>query len=195
MFRKIILIIFLVFVTGSLVQASKKDSTKVSLNHYTLTVGAGWVHFVNNLEIGKDAAKINSLGVSLKFFWEPEHLLSLGLETGFYRLYSLKSQSYTDLTGQASTSAVPLFLNVRMRLVDHFYLTAGAGLTLLFNKVVGIGDKTTATILSMSNYQLSGSYIYPLSKHWLLGGECKVLYFGKANDWLYTIQAVCAFKL
>jgi hypothetical protein len=195
MFRKTILIIAMVLLAGSFVQASKKDSTKVSLNHYSLTVGAGWVHFINNLEIGKDAADINSLGVSLKFFWEPEHLLSLGLETGFYRLYSLKSKSYTDLTGQASMSAMPFFLNIRMRVVDNFYLTAGAGLTLMFNKVTGIGDKVTATILSMSNYQLSGSYLYPLSKHWLVGGEFKVLYFGKANDWLYSVQAVCAFKL
>lgn len=175
--------------------AAKKDSTKVSLNHYSLAIGLGWVHYINTLEIGKDEATTNSLGVSLKFFWEPEHRLSLGLESGFYRLYAVRSKTYTDLTGQASMSAIPLLLTVRMRIVDHFYLSAGAGLALMFNKVTGIDNKVNSTILSLSNYQFSGSYIYPLSKHWHLGGEFKVLNFGKASDWLYSLQAVCAFKL
>jgi hypothetical protein len=190
------LIIFLLILSAATVgQAAKKDSTKVSLNHYSLTVGIGWSHYINTLEIGKDEATTNSLGVSLKFFWEPEHRLSLGLESGFYRLYSVRSKTYTDLTGQASMSAIPLLLTIRMRIIDNFYLSAGAGLALMFNKVTGIDNKVTSTILSLSNYQFSGSYIYPLSRHWLVGGEFKVLNFGKAADWMYTVQAVCAFKL
>lgn len=190
------LIIFLLILSAATVgQAAKKDSTKVSLNHYSLTVGIGWSHYINTLEIGKDEATTNSLGVSLKFFWEPEHRLSLGLESGFYRLYSVRSKTYTDLTGQASMSAIPLFLTIRMRIIDNFYLSAGAGLALMFNKVTGFDNKVTSTILSLSNYQFSGSYIYPISRHWLVGGEFKVLYFGKASDWMYTVQAVCAFKL
>lgn len=175
--------------------SQKADSIKVRRNHYSLTVGVGWAHYINTLEIGKDNATINSAGVSLKFFWEPEHRLSLGLESGFYRLYSVKSKSYTDVTGQATMSAMPFLLVVRMRIVDQFYLSAGAGLALMFNKVTGIDNKVNSNILSLSNYQFSGSYLYPLTKHWQVGGEFKVLNFGKASDWMYTIQALCAFRL
>ncbi len=195
MARRQLIIFLLILSVATVGQAAKKDSTKVSLNHYSLTVGIGWSHYINTLEIGKDEATTNSLGVSLKFFWEPEHRLSLGLESGFYRLYSVRSKTYTDLTGQASMSAIPLLLTIRMRIIDNFYLSAGAGLALMFNKVTGIDNKVTSNILSLSNYQFSGSYIYPLSRHWLVGGEFKVLNFGKASDWMYTVQAVCAFKL
>ncbi len=195
MTRKKIVILILVFFMGIAVYSQKNDSLKVKRNHYSLTVGAGWSHYINSLEIGKDDARINSLGVSLKFFWEPEYRLSLGLETGFYRLYKVSSKSYTDVSGQASMSAIPFLLTVRMRVVDHLYLTAGAGLAMMFNKVSGIDQSVNSTIWSLSNYQFSASYIYPVSKFWGVGGEFKVLNFGKADDWIYSIQAVCSLRL
>jgi len=198
MVKKYLLIILLLLFMGPPVFSQTNDSLrakrKLKLNHYSLTIGLGWTHYINSLEIGKENATINSAGVSFKFFWEPEHRLSLGLESGFYRLYKVKSKTYTDIAGQATMSAVPLLLIVRMRIVDHFHLSAGAGLALMFNKVTGIGDKISSTILSLSNYQFSGSYIYPLKKHWLIGGEFKVLNFGKSNDWMYSVQALCAIR-
>ncbi len=195
MAKRAIFILVLIVLLSYGAFSQKADSIKVRRNHYSLTVGVGWAHYINTLEIGKDNATINSAGVSLKFFWEPEHRLSLGLESGFYRLYSVKSKSYTDVTGQATMSAMPFLLVVRMRIVDQFYLSAGAGLALMFNKVTGIDNKVNSNILSLSNYQFSGSYLYPLTKHWQVGGEFKVLNFGKASDWMYTIQALCAFRL
>ena len=175
--------------------SQQADSIKVKKNHYSLALGVGWAHYINTLEIGKDNATINSAGLSLKFFWEPEHRLSLGLESGFYRLYKVKSKTYTDLQGQATMSAIPFLLVVRMRIIDYVYLSAGAGLAVMFNKVTGIDNKVYSNSLSLSNYQFSGSYLYPLTKHWQVGGEFKVLNFGMASDWMYTLQAVCAVKL
>jgi hypothetical protein len=170
------------------------DTINVKTNHYSLAIGLGWAHYLNTLEIGGDAATINSLGISMKFFWEPEHRLSLGLETGFYRLYKVKSKTYTNVLGQATMSDVPLLLAVRMRVVDRFYLSAGAGLAVMFNKVTGIDNKVTSTIISYSNYQFSASYIYPLSRLWQVGGEFKFLNFGKSEDWMYTLQVLCAIR-
>ena len=194
MTRKNIIILIFVLLTPA-VFATGKDSTRVRLNRYSLAIGVGWTHYINTLELGKDNATINSVGTSLKFFWEPEHRLSLGLETGFYRLYSVKNKSYSDVKGEATMSAIPFLLAIRMRIVDNFYLSAGGGLALMINNVSVSGNKVSSKILSMANYQLSGSYIYPLSKHWNVGGEVKALYFGKASDWMYTVQAVCAVKL
>lgn len=190
MAKKQIIVVLLMFFLVPSVFADKKDTTKVSKNHYSLAVGIGWSHYINTLEIGKDNASINSAGLSMKFFWEPEHRLSLGLETGYYQLYNVKG-----VNGQAKMSVIPLLLNIRMRIVDHFYLSTGAGLAVMINQVSGIDSKLTNNILSLSNYQFSGSYIYPLNRHWQVGGELKVLNYGKTADWMYTIQAVCAVKL
>jgi hypothetical protein len=192
--RQVFFIILSLFLSAPAF-SQKADSLKIKRNYYSLAIGAGWAHYINSLEIGKDEATINSVGISLKFYWEPEHRLSLGLESGFYRLYKVRSKTYTDIQGQATMSAMPLLLVVRMRILDHFYLSAGGGLALMFNKVTGIDNQINSNILSMSNYQFSGSYLYPLSKHWQVGGEFKVLNFGKASDWMYTLQAVCAVRL
>ena len=194
MTRKFIIVILMAVLAAPSLFAAKKDSTSVSLNHYTLTLGLGWTHYINSLEIGKELATINSPGLSLKFFWEPEHRLSLGFETGFYRIYKMKKQVSSDVWGQASMSVVPLLLNIRMRIIDHFYLSAGTGFAIMINKVSGIDGTMTNNVLSLSNYQFSGSYIYPLKKNLLVGGEFKFMDIGKTADWMYTLQAVCAVK-
>jgi hypothetical protein len=195
MARKQVIVILLIILLVPSSFAVKRDSTKVSLNHYSLTIGAGWTHYINSLVIGKDNATINSAGLSLKFFWEPEHRLSLGLESGYYRLYKVKSPNYADDHIQATMTAVPLLLCIRMRIVDHFYLGAGAGLAVMYNNVTAKEVKVSSKIWSLSNYRFSGSYIYPLGKHWLVGGEIGVINFGKAEDWIYSVQALCAVRL
>ena len=193
--KTLIPVLLFIFFSGTL-YAQKKDSVKVKrTNHYSLAVGAGWTHYINTLEIGADKASTNSAGVSLKFFWEPEHRLSLGLESGFYRLYKVKATNDLGQSGSATMSAIPLLLVVRMRIVDYFYLSAGAGLAIMFNKVKGVDSQINSNILSLSNYQFSASYIYPVSKHWGFGGEFKVIDYGKASDWIYSLQALCVVRL
>jgi hypothetical protein len=173
----------------------KKDSVKVHLNHYTLTVGAGWTHYINNLEYGVDKIQKDFAGVSLKFFWEPEHRLSLGLETGYYRMFRVTNQYNADTAIRIDRNVVPMLLLVRMRIVDHVYLGAGMGLAMIFTKATGAGQEVNTSVLSLSNYEVSASYIYPLTKHWLVGGEFKMFNFGKLDDWMYSVQALCAFRL
>ena len=90
---------------------------------------------------------------------------------------------------------IPLLLLVRMRIVDNFYLGAGVGLALITNKAAGANQKIVTKTTSLSNYEVSGSYIVPLSKHWQVGGELKMFNFGNLDDWMYSIQALCAVRL
>ena len=186
--------IALVFCT-SVVFAQPKDSVKVRLNHYTFTVGAGWTHYINNLEYGDKNIQNDFAGISGKFFWEPEYRLSLGLETGYYKLFKITGQINEDTAFQVDRVVVPLLLLVRMRIVGNFYLGAGMGIALITNKASGIGQTISTKTTSLSNFELSAAYIYPLSKHWLVGGEAKMFHYGNLNDWMYSIQATCAFKL
>ena len=186
----------LVLVFLSLVVFSQqKDSVKVRLNHYSFTIGAGWTHYINNLENYDQNMKNDFAGVSFKFFWEPEHRLSLGLETGYYKLFKITNQVNQDTSVQIDRSLVPLLLLVRMRIVKNVYLGAGMGISFITNKVSGAGQEIKTTMNSLANFELSGSYIYPLSKHWLVGGELKVFHSGTLEDWIYSVQALCAFRL
>jgi len=186
----------LVLVFLSLVGFSQqKDSVKVRLNHYSFTIGAGWTHYVNNLENFDQNMKNDFAGVSFKFFWEPEHRLSLGLESGYYKLFKITDQVNQDTTVEINRSLVPFLLLVRMRIVDNVYLGAGMGISFITNKASGAGQEIKTTMNSLSNFEVTGSYIYPLSKHWLVGGELKVFSSGTLEDWIYSVQAVCTFRL
>ena len=188
------LTLVLIFIT-LVVFSQQKDSVKVHLNHYTLTVGTGWTYFFNNLENGDQDIKKNFIGVSFKFLWEPEYRLSLGLESGYYRLFKVTNQIGIDTSVTVTRTVVPMLLLVRMQIVDNVYLGAGMGLAFLNNKASGPYREVVTQGTSMSNFELFGSYIYPLRKHWLVGGEIKVFHFGSLSDWMYSIQATCAVKL
>ena len=172
----------------------QKDSVKVKLNHYSLTIGTGWTHYFNNLENGDKDLHEDFAGVSFRFYWEPEHLLSLGLETGYYKLFKGTYELNADTTAEVNRTVVPLLLLVRMRIVDHVYLGAGFGLALLNNKVSGIGDEILTKTTSLANFEFSAGYIYPLSRHWQVGGEARVYRFGSLEDWMMSVQAMCAFR-
>ena len=188
--------ITLVLVFFTLVVFSQKnDSTKVHLNHYSFTIGAGWTHYINNLEYGDQKIQQDFAGVSFKFYWEPEHRLSLGLETGYYKLFKITNQLNADTSVQIDRTVVPMLLLARMRIVDHVYLAAGMGLAFITNTAAGVNREISTKVTSLSNFELSGAYIYPLNKYLLVGGEVKMFHFGNLDDWMYSVQATCTVKL
>jgi hypothetical protein len=174
--------------------SQRRDSLKIHLNHYSLAIGTGWTHYINNLKNGDQKIRQDFAGLSFKFSWEPEYRLSLGLETGYYKLFKVTNQVRPDTSLEVSRNIIPLMLLVRMRIVDHLYLTAGMGLAIIYNKVSIASDKITTKTWSFSNYDFTTSYIYPVSRHWQIGGEVKMYNFGNLNDWMYALHMICAFR-
>ncbi|MCX6303767.1 MAG: hypothetical protein NT040_02255 [Bacteroidetes bacterium] len=191
---KTVLTLVLIFFT-LVVFSQQKDSVKVRLNHYTLTIGPGWTHYIDNMDYGVQKIRKDFAGVSFRFLWEPEHRLSLGLETGYYKLFRVTNQLNADTSVHIDRVVVPMLLFVRMRIVDHVYLGAGLGLAIITNKAAGAGQEIATKTTSFANFEFSGAYVYPLSKHWNVGGEFKMFHFGALDDWMYSIQATCAVRL
>jgi hypothetical protein len=190
------IILALVLVTLSLtVSAQQKDSVRVRLNHYTLTFGTGWTHYINNLENFDNNIRKDFVGFAGKFYWEPEYRLSLGLETGYYRMFKVSGHLDDNTAIDVTRTVVPLLLLARMRIVDNVYLGAGLGMAIITNKSEGGGQKIITKTTSLANFELSGAYIYPMSKHWLVGGEVKAFHFATYSDWMYSVQATISFKL
>jgi hypothetical protein len=100
-----------------------------------------------------------------------------------------------DTSVKIERTVVPMMLLARMRIVDNVYLGAGMGLAFITNKASGANQSVITKTTSLSNFELSASYIYPLSKYWLVGGEFKMFHFGNLNDWMYSLQATCALRL
>ena len=172
----------------------QNDSLNGKLAHYSLSIGTGWTHYFNNLEYGDENILTDFGGVSFRFFWEPEYRLSLGLESGYYKLFNVKGQLTPDISLESDRSVIPVLLLVRMRIVNYFYLGTGFGPALITNKSSGESQQVITKTWSVSDYQLSASYIYSLNTHLRLGGEMKLYYYGSLNDWMYSLQLLCAIR-
>jgi hypothetical protein len=187
---------FLLLAGSSAVSAQDQDTVKKArTNYYSLSVGAGWSCYINSMQIGKNDINPNSAAVSLRFFWEPGNsLLSLGLETGYFRLFKAEKEVSPGQTSTAKTDVIPLTLLVRMHVIDHFYVTAGMGLAVTVNKV-DLGETITNTTLSYSNYKFAASYLRPVSKKFFAGGELQFYNVGLTADWSCSVQGVFGVRL
>lgn len=179
--------VFLLIALAAFSQLQETATTKPV--RFSLSLGTGWTHYIDNLEYGNQNISKDFAGFSFRFYWEPEYRLSLGAETGSYTMFK-----YSGPSGDVTRKVIPMLLLVRMRIVDHFYLGTGFGLASLTNTSTYPGQKIVTNTMSLSNYQFSASYIYPLGTRWQLGGEAKVYDFGAYNDWMYSLQVFWAYR-
>ena len=188
-------LIILFFLTALASFATQKDSLQSKPTRFSVALGNGWTHYIDNLDYGNQNLNKDFAGLSLRFLWEPEYRLSLGAETGYYTMFfKFKNQTGSATTGEITRRITPILLLVRMRIIDHFYLSTGFGLALLTSSSKGAEQNIVTNTMSLSNYQFTASYIYPLSPRVQLGGEAKLFNFGAYNDWMYSLQAFCAYR-
>jgi hypothetical protein len=157
-------------------------------NNWSIGAGVGWFHYINTLDIGANLAKTNHVGYTLRFMWEPEHRVALGLESGYYTVYSIERPQ-----GTAKLSAIPLLLSFRIRVLPDFYLSGGPGMTIMYSDVTAFGSSANSSFLSMANLHVSAMYRKKISDRVDIGGEFKFLNFGKTEDYGYSLQVVGAY--
>ena len=174
--------------------AQEKKSEK--RYRFSVTGGLGWTHYINTLKIGTNLAVEDHLGFSFKILWEPEHRLALGLESGYYTFYEVERTSPVNaqVTGRATLNIVPIMLHIRFRIIDNFYLSTGTGAAMLLSRIEGIGGAIDSNQVSLSNFQLSASYLRPISPRLRLGVELKYLSVDKTEDLTLSLMAVASFR-
>ncbi len=182
--------------------------------HFGIYAGIGKINYFDNMQVKNYIAKEvyvdkSNGGASLKFVWEPEHRISIGLETGFYRMYSFNyidnlNEIYRYLYVRADY--IPLFLNVNMRIINNFSLGIGTSAIILMNATDAVLDAENrdylseidikSSTISMANYHVQANYIFPLGKNkkWQLGAEVRYLWIGKTNDHTLTYQALFGYR-
>lgn len=186
--KKYYIIIIFFMMTAFVGNAQKMDTVL----RMSVQAGAGWMHYYNNLIIGHDKVTNDYIGTSIRLMWEPEHRLSLGVETGYYKLYTVK---LNPGDGNVSLSIVPVLANIRMRIVKNVYLTAGTGVVMMKSKVNSTpAESGESTVISYSNVQVSGLYLYHLTQQFAVGGEVKFMWLDKTDDFMHSVQAVISYR-
>jgi hypothetical protein len=184
---KKLVILFFVMTTAGAVRGQTMDSTL----RMSAMVGIGWTHYYNRLVIGHEGLKNNFLGTSFRLMWEPEHRLSVGIETGYYKLYDATLQPGN---GMSSLSIIPLMASFRMRILKELFITGATGIALLRSELNSPSGSTKSQAISYSDVQVSALYLHSLSEQLSVGGELKFLWIDKTDDAASGLQAVVRWR-
>jgi hypothetical protein len=160
--------------------------------------GGGFTYNVSNFDDVPEGLSSGGLFGIVRLMWQPEHLLSFGIESGFQRVYSVEVSNvatpFGTVSGSSVLNALPVMFVFSMPVIDHLELYAGAGFCVLYSTVEFLGDKTVANAYSPS-FLGAASYLYPLSEDLRLGGEVRYTYFDRFVDQNIGIQVLLSYRL
>lgn len=187
---RLTILLFVCFLTAS--QATAQDSKP---NNWSVGGGLGWFHYVNTLELGAGLVKPNQLGYTFRFMWEPEHRLAMGIESGYYTLYTIDKEATTSspVAGKASLTAIPISVTFRMRLFPNVFISGGTGITMMNSEATALGNTSKSSFTSLSNMHFAAMYRKKINERFDIGAEGKFLYFGKTEDYGFSVQVVGAY--
>jgi hypothetical protein len=151
---------------------------------YALYAGAGPNYYFNNLVLAKDYVNVYNFCFSARLMWEGEYKLSVGIESGYNRLYSMDID-FGNSNGSVhiDNTAIPLQLLVSMKFFEDFYASFTFGPSILQNHVrsTEYGDFSAST-LSYADFAFTIGHRQLFKKRFYLGTELKVFYSSRLND-------------
>jgi hypothetical protein len=166
-----------------------------------LILGGGMGHFFNTFTNVLDEDVHNDLpSFCGKILWQPEYRLSLGLESGYYFMYST-TRIQTDTGSEKLTTrlkVVPIFLSLSLKIFNHLDINFGTGwadMIYTVNPAQSKAEKVIGTVYSMSNYTTGFTYSYQIGKKLSLGAEFKYLYLRKTDDRHVSLLLNISYKI
>jgi hypothetical protein len=129
------------------------------------------------------------LAATARVLWCPDHLIRLGLESGWTNLYSYKFGSQSE--GEETLTAVPVIAVWSMNVL-HVDLFAGAGYYHLTSKLNYLGTVNVSTW--SLGWLAAASYTHQLSDNWGIAGEVKWMNAVESEDAALTFQVQMVWK-
>jgi hypothetical protein len=174
---------------------SQSDNSEYAVTAY---INAGYSRFITELD--DSDGDLNKYGFSgtIRLMWEPEHLLSIGMESGYLQLYDFNSQrsfeNDTTINVSSELTAVPILFVFSMELFENLKLSVGSGMFILTSKVDALNNPVNSDQIS-TGVLGAVSYLWPLSHSISLGGEVKYYLINKIEDGDFNLQLSFQYKL
>lgn len=192
--RSLLAAVILMLTAGTLAGQSGSRSLK-------LIVGTGYGHYFNTFTNVQDEDIMNNrLCISARLMWQPEHLVGIGFESGYYQFYST-TRIETGTSSQKLTTSmnvVPLFLCLSMKATPHFRVNIGTGGALMNYRIQtnkSAKGVMTGQVLSMADFTAGCSWFIPAGKRFEFGTEFKYIYIGKTSDHHVSAMLTVAYSI
>jgi hypothetical protein len=155
----------------------------------TTYINAGYSRFIS--ELNDNDLNKNGVSGTIRLMWEPEHLLSIGIESGYLQLYDFNSKvslgNGNIFNVSSDLTAVPIITVFSMELFENFKLSIGSGIFILLSNVDALNNPVNSNQVS-TGVLAAGSYLHPVSHTISLGGEAKYYFINKIEDGDLTLQ-------
>ncbi|MCB0747595.1 MAG: hypothetical protein KDC90_09030 [Ignavibacteriae bacterium] len=160
-----------------------------SLYNVSVNVGFGYSRYLASLP--KIGLNKNSFNITGRIMWEPEHLLSVGVETGYVPLFFFQTNDYKLVDGSVNVDlslvAIPVVIIFGMEIFEDFKIYAGVGGAALNSTADFFENKVVSS--SWSNaYNLSVAYSHKIAINLNLGSEIKWYNISKIEDSALLVQ-------
>lgn len=175
------------------------SQSKDSLYSLNLEAGAGYSYHLTDLDIPD--INLHGFNGTLRIMWQPEHLLRIGLETGYHQLYSL--DQLVNLTGigrskaEISMFSIPVLAVFSMvvfpQMLPELELKFSSGVMFLNTRGNGFGSKASSSQITIG-FSGAATYLRPLNKYFSVGGELKYYKFAKIEDGNLSLQLIFSYK-
>ncbi|MEN9685695.1 MAG: hypothetical protein RLZZ28_1481 [Bacteroidota bacterium] len=173
------LLLFCLMGTECIAQTKPREKK----HHMVLYGGLGPNFYFNNLVLAKDQVNEFNYTTSVRLMWEPEHRLSLGVETGYNRLYTIKTTSGTNNEIRIVNSAIPLHAVVSMKFFKQFYGCFILGPSIIQNKLSStLAGDNYASVVSLGDFGLAAGYRKKINNKISIGTELKWFLSTKLED-------------
>jgi hypothetical protein len=187
-------LLFCCFISSIFSIAQNRDSLIRGEYSLIMQLGAGISYFSTRVGVAEDAeTKVDRTGIAgtFRLMWQPDHLVSMGVESGYVTLYSY-SISNGSTKGNLSISAIPLLVEFSMPVLKHVLLHGGAGSYILTTHLDYAG-KVTSRAHSLG-WMAAASYMHRMSEKISFAAELKWLNASEQQLGSITLQATLAWK-
>ncbi len=197
--NKIIFLFFLLHLTW-LNAHSQNDQVSLqgkpaSRNSLDLYISGGFGYYPSSegtpAYLQPKVSRINAV-TTVRVFWQPNHLLKMGLETGTMTFYNYELTDSAGNKGRIALKATPVLLEFGMTVKKRIRIIAGTGVYFLNTKLDYAGE-TSSQKLTMG-WMAAASYTYPLTRDLGLGAEAKWLYASETTIGSLGIQLQLVWK-
>jgi len=166
-------------------------------NHhpFALYVGGGPNYYFNNLEVGKNTIQCLNYSVVGRLMWEPERFISLGIESGYYQLFTANYTTAPGSSVRISKLALPIQLVASTKLHQNYYVNLSIGQTCIKSEVNNLNlGRSKSSSWSLADFGLSGGYRHVFKSRLVLCAEAKLFYSSKNADSNVALAVLVGYK-
>lgn len=161
----------------------------------SMYVTAGPNYFLNNFKEFRRRVNTVDYNFSCRVMWEPAYRMSIGLKTGYYKIYTV---SLTGARANANfdLTAIPIQLFVKTKISTHFYAFYGMGPSVCLNTMqASNGEAIHASFTSFADMSTGFGYSKTINKKLSLGGEFEYFHSSKSAENILSLEFVAGWRL